>query len=54
MVKIKGKPVFNNGPRSLPRNPSDCPILDNWAFDSLILTDQLFSKDLQRFTTSII
>ena len=26
---INGSPVFNNGPRSLPRNPPDCIILDN-------------------------
>ena len=24
---IKGKSVFNNGHRSLPKNPPDCPIL---------------------------
>ena len=26
---IKGKPVFNNGPRSIPKNPPNCTILDN-------------------------
>ena len=26
---IKGNPVFSNGTRSLPRNPTDCIILDN-------------------------
>ena len=26
---IKGNPVFNNGPNSLPRNPRDCIIFDN-------------------------
>ena len=39
-------PVFNNRPRSLPKNPSDYIILDNWAFDSWILTDELFAKGL--------
>ena len=24
---IKDSPVFNNGPKSLPKNPNDCPIL---------------------------
>ena len=24
---IKGKPVFSNAPKSLPKTPSDCPIL---------------------------
>ena len=26
---INGNPVFDNGPRSLPRNPPSCTILDN-------------------------
>ena len=26
---IKDNPVFNNGPKSLPRNPLNCPILCN-------------------------
>ena len=26
---INGSPVFNNGPRNLPRNRPDCIILDN-------------------------
>ena len=26
---INGHPVFNNGPRSLPRSPPDCTILAN-------------------------
>ena len=26
---LKGNPVFSNGPKSLPRNPPDCTILDN-------------------------
>ena len=25
---INGNPVFSNGPRSIPRNPPDCIILD--------------------------
>ena len=35
-----GNPVFNNGPRSLPRNPPDCIILDNWVFDNLTSVDK--------------
>ena len=34
---IKGKPVFSNGTRSLPKNPRDCPILHNWVFDDFII-----------------
>ena len=26
---IKGEPRFSNGPKSLPKYPSDCPILYN-------------------------
>ena len=26
---IKGNPVFSNSPKSLPKNPPDCPILCN-------------------------
>ena len=28
LIFIKGNPVFSNGPRSPPRNPHDCIILD--------------------------
>ena len=41
---VKGKPVFSNGPKSLPGNPPDCSILCNWVFDNSILTDELFAK----------
>ena len=36
---INGNPVFNNGPRSLPRNPPSCIVLYNWVFDSIISAD---------------
>ena len=37
---INGNPIFSNGPRSLPRNPLDCIILDNWVFGNLISLDK--------------
>ena len=37
---INGRPVFNNGPSSLSRNPPDCLILDIWVFDNLISVDK--------------
>ena len=40
-VFIKGKPVFSNGCKSLPKNPHDCSILDSWVFDNFILADEL-------------
>ena len=43
---INGSLVFNNRPRSLPRNHPDCIILDNWVFDSLTSVDELFTEDL--------
>ena len=48
---INGSPVFNNGPRSIPRNPPDSIILDNWVFDNLISVDELFAKVLRRLAT---
>ena len=51
---IHGSLVFNNGPRSLPRNPPHCIILDNYVFDNLISVDELFAKTLQRFATSLL
>ena len=43
---INGDPVLNNERRSLPRNLTDCIILDNWFFYSLISIDELFAKVL--------
>ena len=39
---IKGKPFFSNGPKNLPKNPPNYPILFNWVFDNFILTKELF------------
>ena len=36
---IKGYPVFNNGHKSLPRNPPNCPILWNWVFGNFLLAE---------------
>ena len=51
---INGNPVFNNGPRGLPRNSPDCITLDNWVFDSLISVDKLFAKALRRFAPVLL
>ena len=48
---IKGNPVFSNGPKSLPKNPPDCPILCKRVFDNFILAGKLFVKALRRFET---
>ena len=51
---IKGNPVFSNGPKSLPKNPPDCPILCNWVFDNFILAEELFAKALRSFETCVL
>ena len=51
---IKGNPVFSNGLKSLPRNPPDCIIFDNWVFDNLIPVDKWLEKALQIFSTCLL
>ena len=51
---INGNPVFSNGPRILPRNRTDCVILDIWVFDNLISVDDLSAKALRRFATCLL
>ena len=51
---IRGNTVFSNGPKSLPRKPLDCIILDNWVFDNLISVDDLFAKVIRRFDTCLL
>ena len=48
---IKGKPVFCNGAKSLPKNPPDCPILCNSVFDDFILAEELLVKTFWSFET---
>ena len=50
---IKGKPVFSHGPRSLPKNPPDCPILCKWDFDYFKLADS-FVEALRSFKTCVL
>ena len=51
---IKSNPVFSNGSKSLPKNPSYCLILGNWVFDNFILTDEPFAKALRGFETCVL
>ena len=51
---MKGKLVFIKGPRSLPRNPPNCTILDNWVFENFILADEPFAKTSQIFETYVL
>ena len=52
-LPIKGKPVFSNGPKSLPKNPPDCSILCNWVFDNFTLAEELFAKAARSLETCI-
>ena len=49
---INEKSIFSNEPRSLPRNPPVCTILDNWVFDNLVSADKQFAKALRKFAAS--
>ena len=51
---INGNPVFSNGSNSLPRNPPDYIIFDNWVFDNLISADKWFAKALWRFEACLL
>ena len=45
---IKGNPTFSNIPKSLPKNPLDCPILCNCVFHNFILADEAFVKSFMK------
>ena len=53
ILLIKGKSVFSNGLRILPRNPPDGTILVSQVFDNFILADQLFTKALLKLETCL-
>ena len=44
---VKGNQVYSNGPKGLPKNPPDYPILCNWVFDNFIFAEELFAKALR-------
>ena len=43
----------SNGPRSLPKNPPGCTILDSSVFEKFVLSDELFRKGLQSVETCL-
>ena len=51
---IISNPVFNNGPKSLPKNPPDRTISCNWVFDNFVLAEELFAKALWSFETCVL
>ena len=51
---IKGNPVFNNGPKNLPKDPLDYPVLCNWVFDNFILADEPSAKVLRIFENILL
>ena len=54
ILPVKGNPLFSNGPKSLPKNPLDCPILCIWVFDNFILAEELLAKALQSLKTYVL
>ena len=54
LFSIKGNPYFSSGPKRLPKNPHDYPILCNWAFGKFILAAKLLGKALQTFETCVL
>ena len=50
----KGNPIFSNGPKSVPKNPPDCPILCSWVFYSFILAVEPFSKALRSIEACVL
>ena len=46
-LPIKGILFFSYGPKSVPKNPCDCPILCIWVLDSFILAEELFANALK-------
>ena len=51
---FKGNPVFRKGPKSLPKNPPDYPILWKWVFDKFILANEPLTKALWNFETCVL
>ena len=51
---VSGNLVFSNGPRSVPRNPPDCIILNIWVFENLISVDHFSAKVLRIFATCLL
>ena len=51
---FKGNPVFDNGSKSLPKNPPDCPNYCDEVLVKFILADQPFSKALQSLETCVL
>ena len=51
---IKCNPVFANGPKSLLKNPPDCPIWSSWVFNNFMLAEKLFLKALRSFETCVL
>ena len=54
LTTIKGNLAFSIGPKSLPNNVPDCPILQNWVFESFILADEPFAKALRIFEIYVL
>ena len=54
ILLIKGEPIFSSGPKSLPENLPDSPILDNYFFVSFILAEEPFAKVLRSLKICVL
>ena len=46
--------LLSNGPKNLPKNYSNCPILFNWDFDNFKLANELLAKALRSLKTCVL
>ena len=51
--RIKDNPVCSNGPKCLPKNTPNCPILWYWVFENFILSEEFFVNDFQSLETCV-
>ena len=51
---IEGKPDFCNGPKNLPEDVPDSPIVCNWIFDDFIIAEESFAKPLRSLETFVL
>ena len=50
---VNGNPVFNKGPRNLPKNSPDYISFDNRVFENLISTNELLANALRILETCL-
>ena len=54
LFPIKCNPAFTNGPKILPKNSPEYPVLRNWIFKFFILAYEQFAKTLRSLETLLL